>query len=103
MNRGPMAELWGGPEDGAQVWMPPGELPRLVGVHRTADGALVPIRGRGVLDTETPHVCVYERATLDVLQAWHTACGHYLSQPDELPPLYVHRDLVTRWTAHGQV
>jgi hypothetical protein len=102
MDRGRQAELWGGPEDGARVWMPPGELPRLVGVHRTADGALVPIRGRQ-LNLERAHVCVYERAGIDVLRAWHAACGPWLNQPDQLPPLYVHRDLVTRWLARGQV
>lgn len=102
MDRGRQVELWGGPEDGALVWMPPGDLPRLVGVHRTQDGALIPIRGRQ-LNLELAHVLVYERATIDVLRAWHSHCGPYASQPDSLPPLYVHRDLVTRWTTHGSV
>jgi hypothetical protein len=41
---GQQLELWGGPFDGATLWCPPGELPDVVGMHRTADGALVPIR-----------------------------------------------------------
>ena len=62
MNRGAHAELWAGPEDGTTVWMPPGELPDRVGVHRTADGKAVTIRG-GILDRMvTPgHIAVYRR------------------------------------------
>ncbi len=62
-----MAELWGGPEDGSEVWMPPGELPAMVGVHRTAwDHTLVVIRGRAVelaAAGALPHVLVYELHT----------------------------------------
>lgn len=41
---GHQVELWGGPYDGDRVWCPPGELPPVIGVHRTDDGALVPVR-----------------------------------------------------------
>ena len=36
--------LWGGPHDGAQLWLPPGELPELLGVQRGQDGQLYPLR-----------------------------------------------------------
>lgn len=55
------AELWGGPEDGEHVWVPK-VLPELIGVHRLADGALVPIRDQRQLALHRDHVSVY---TLD--------------------------------------
>lgn len=54
---GQQVELYGGPFDGGSVWCPPGELPDVVGVHRTADGALVPIRSATV--RLLPHVESY--------------------------------------------
>lgn len=36
--------LWGGPHDGAALWLPPGELPDLIGVQRAPDGQLHPLR-----------------------------------------------------------
>jgi len=95
-------QLWGGAEDGATLWVPSGALPRLIGAHRTADGALVPIRGGRVLDQlELPHVQVYRRALLvDVQLSPLGTRLNWLAQvrPD---PIYVHRDLVDRWTARG--
>lgn len=41
---GHLVELWGGPDDGATVWVPPGELPPVIGVHVTDDGTVVPVR-----------------------------------------------------------
>lgn len=35
--------LWGGPEDGAELVLPPGPLPPLLWVHRDLDGHLVPV------------------------------------------------------------
>lgn len=102
-------QLWGGPEDGATLWVPVGELPRLVGVHRTEDGALVPIRGRS-LNLELAHVTVYEHVHLHLLHCWRERVGDRVRLFDpgrvqrlEDVPLYVHRDLVTRWTAQGSV
>jgi hypothetical protein len=95
------AQLRGGPEDGATVWLPDGDLPARVGVHRLPDGALVPIRGRA-LTLELGHVAVYERATIDVLRAWTRAVGMRVAEPTgraEAHPACVHRELVTRWTA----
>jgi len=92
---GMCVQLWGGPEDGATVYVPPGPAPLLVGVHRMADGALVPIRGRS-LDRELAHVQVYERAhpawVRLLLPGWRRGYGR---------PLYVHRELLERWTAQG--
>lgn len=104
MNRGQHAQLWGGPEDGATLYVPPGELPALIGAHRTLDGALVPIRGRA-LHVELEHVEVYERATEAVMRSALRAGGGRYWVPVVHPslPLYVHRDLVTRWTTQGQM
>jgi hypothetical protein len=52
------AELWGGPEDGELVWVP-AVLPYLIGVVRTDDGALVPVRDLRQLQIEREHVAVY--------------------------------------------
>lgn len=41
---GHLVELWGGPDDGARVWCPPGDLPPVIGVARTGQGTLVPVR-----------------------------------------------------------
>lgn len=35
---GHLVTLWGGPEDGAQLWLPPGQLPAAIGVVRLAAG-----------------------------------------------------------------
>lgn len=109
MNRGQHVLLWGGPEDGAQLWVPPGELPQLVGAHRTLDGALVPIRGRA-LHAELEHVAVYEHLTLELLTAWRSVAGvrGRLLDPGghlhlEDVPLYVYRELATRWLTQGQM
>lgn len=107
------ALLWGGPEDGAAVWLPPGDPPARVGVHRTGDGALVPVRGRALLHEAAGHPAaghlqVYERATVGVLRAAYTALrGRPPAAGYRGPPmmvetdglLYVWRELVTRWTA----
>lgn len=111
------ALLWGGPMDGASVFMGQGPLPARVGMHRTADDHLVPIRTRalqGELDAELvdryAHVQLYERVTIDVLRAWRARVGDTARLFDpagyrelEDVPLYVHRDLVTRWLAQGQM
>jgi hypothetical protein len=55
------AELWGGPEDGALVWVPQ-LLPDLLGVHRMQDGTLIPIRDQRQLMLEHAHVSVYRHA-----------------------------------------
>lgn len=94
------AQLWGGPEDGATVWLDGADLPARVGVHRTADGVLVPIRTRALLmHADAGHVAVYERAvaltavpTLTMAQALRTIA--------QTGPLYLHRELVTRWAAN---
>jgi hypothetical protein len=56
------AELFGGPEDGAIVWVSPGAPPELLGVVRLEDGALVPVRDQRQLEAERQHVVVYVRA-----------------------------------------
>jgi hypothetical protein len=56
------AVLFGGPEDGATVWVPPGSPPQLLGVHRMEDGALVPVRDQRQLSAAREQVVVYQRA-----------------------------------------
>lgn len=56
---GHLVELWGGPFDGDRLWCPPGELPDVIGAHRTADGAVVPIRS--AVARLLPHVETYRR------------------------------------------
>jgi hypothetical protein len=104
------AELWGGPMDGASVFMGDGELPARVGMHRTADGQLVPIRTRALVQLQhsPEHVQVYERATVDVLRAFRVLMGGSRGAVGPLNtlqgvPLYVHRELVIRWQTRGQV
>jgi hypothetical protein len=99
-------QLWGGPMDGERVFLGDGDLPARVGMHRTADGALVPIRSRAMADGQHQHVDVYERVTLDVLKAWRAQVGDTARLFDaagyqrlEDVPLYVYRDVVTRWLA----
>jgi hypothetical protein len=102
-------QLWGGPEDGAVVFMDGGDLPPRVGTHRTAAGHLVPIRSRALnlgLPLVADHVAVYEHVTLDVLRLWRAAVGEKARLFDpaghsalEDVPLYVWRELVTHWTA----
>ena len=104
MDRGRMVELWGGPEDGERVWVPPGDLPQLVGVHRTWAGVLVPIRG-AVLQRNSDHVAVYEHVTPDLFRAWCAVLKRDDAQWVPVPPdtlLYVHRDLAVRWLTTGQ-
>jgi hypothetical protein len=105
IDRGRIAQLWGGPEDGETLWVPPGDLPRLVGVHRTYAGVLVPIRGRGVLERNLEHVCVYEHVTPQLFRAWCAVLGRddsHWEQVSPEEPLYVHRDLATRWLTQEQ-
>jgi hypothetical protein len=110
VNAGRHVQLWGGPEDGATVWMDGGQLPPRVGAHRTAAGHLVPIRTRALLVCpDAGSVAVYEHVTLDVLRLWRAAVGAHARLFDpaghqELAdvPLYVHRELVTRWAAQDQ-
>lgn len=99
--RGRDARLWGGPEDGATVWMPPGDLPARVGVIRDGAGLLVPLRGAGQLATPDPQVAVYEHLTRGVLRAWCglMGAGGWESAGLDEPPTYIWRELVTRWTA----
>lgn len=59
---GHLVELWGGPFDGTQVWCPPGELPDVVGMHRTADGTVVPVRAASA--RLLPHVVTYRLGEL---------------------------------------
>lgn len=101
MNRGRQAQLWGGPEDGASLYVPPGDLPRRIGAHRTADGALVPIRGAALLHENPGHIQVYEHVTVELLRAWPGYRERIASGTGDVAdlPLYVHRDLVTRWLA----
>lgn len=54
------AELYGGPHDGEQVWMPSGDLPETIALHRAEDGTVVPLRGE--LARVLPSVATY---TLD--------------------------------------
>lgn len=42
---GHRVQLWGGPFDGAQLWLPPGPLPTVVEVVRMDSGALAALRG----------------------------------------------------------
>lgn len=103
------ARLWGGPMDGATVFLGSGDLPDRVGMHRTADDRLVPIRGSGQLDMLTAaHVEVYEHATSGMLRGLRLILGRPRSAirlvpaVEDLRCLYVHRDLATRWLAHPQ-
>lgn len=54
---GHLVELYGGALDGDRLWLPPGDLPDVIGVHRTADGAAVPIRSATL--RMLPHVEAY--------------------------------------------
>jgi hypothetical protein len=94
VNRARYAQLWGGPEDGARLWMPPGDLPARVGAHRTARGELVPIRGRALV-LELDHLPVYERARA----AQVTVLGTVVNLEDPEAPVYLWAPLVTRWAA----
>lgn len=108
-------QLWGGPMDGATVFVGDGELPARVGMHRTADDYLVPIRTRalqgpleGDLAAMYTHVQVYEHVTIDVLRAWRAQVGSRAVLFDtagrqrlEDVPVYVHRELVTRWLSQA--
>lgn len=104
------AQLWGGPMDGASVFIGDGPMPPRVGMHRTVDDKLVPIRGSGQLDllAVAQHVQVYERVTLPLMHAWRAQVGDVVRLFDasgctslEDVPVYVHRELVTRWLAQG--
>lgn len=97
-------QLYGGPEDGATVYVPPGNLPERVGVARQPDGALVPIRSRQILadPAAAGHVQVYEHLTPAVFRGWCHALGrddHTWARLPEDVPLYVWRELATRWLA----
>jgi hypothetical protein len=96
MNRTRYAQLWGGPEDGARLWMPPGDLPARVGAHRTARGELVPIRGHALV-MELEHLPVYERLTAVLAHHFPAADPAVLLEPDA--PVYLWAPLVTRWAA----
>ena len=52
MTRGAVVHLWGGPLDGADLYLTPGELPELLGVHKTQRGELLGLR----LPTSTPEL-----------------------------------------------
>jgi hypothetical protein len=96
------AHLWAGPMDGEDVWLGDGDLPSRVGMHRTADGALVPIRSRALmldLPLIADHVTVYERATTDVVRACRDATGVVHSSWLEDGSTYVWRQAVDRWLA----
>lgn len=58
---GHLVELWGGPHDGATVWLPPGPLPDLIGVQAADDGALLPVRSATVRLLLAQHVDSYRR------------------------------------------
>lgn len=73
---GHLVELWGGPHDGATVWCPPGELPRVIGVHRTEDGTVVPVRS--ALVGMLPGVDVY---VLGIDGTGTTAADRYVWTP----------------------
>jgi hypothetical protein len=93
--------LWGGPEDGAVVWVDGGDLPARIGTARTAGGALVPIRSRALLASpDAGHVQVYERATAAIRERMLAHAGGRLDVSLS-GHLYVHRDLVTRWAAQA--
>lgn len=64
---GHLLELWGGPHDGERVWCPPGDLPDVIGVHRTADGAVVPVRSATA--RMLPHVQTYRQGDLAAARA----------------------------------
>lgn len=64
---GHLVELYGGPFDGDRLWCPPGELPDVVGVHRTTDGAAVPIRSATA--RLLPHVSTYRLGDLVAARA----------------------------------
>lgn len=96
------AQLWAGPEDGEAVWLGDADLPPRVGVHRTADGALVPIRSRALmldLPLIADHVQVYERATVQVVRACRDATGVVHASWLEDGSTYVWRQVVDRWLA----
>jgi hypothetical protein len=96
------AQLWAGPMDGQAVFLGDGELPARVGMHRTADGALVPIRSRALLaglPLAAGQVAVYERATVDVVRACRDATGVVHASWLEDGSTYVYREVVTRWLA----
>lgn len=54
---GHLVELWGGSMDGATLWLPPGQLPPVIGVTTTPAGAVVPVRA--AVAQQLPHVHVY--------------------------------------------
>lgn len=96
-------QLWGGPMDGAAVFVGDGDLPARVGMHRTADDALVPIRGSAQLNMPVvaQHVQVYERAGLSTCAIIAVGLSPWLARLDEHVPVYVHRELITRWIAQS--
>lgn len=101
VNRCRPVQLWGGPEDGATVMLPPGELPARIGVHRTAHGDLVPIRGRALV-LELPTLPLYEQVNPVSYRHWCAVLERDDSRyphvrPDE--PLYLWAQLPARWAA----
>lgn len=104
LTAGRFAQLWGGPEDGGTVWLPPaGDLPARLGILRDARGQAVTLRGRAMLDQPaTPaQVAVYEHLTLPLLRAWCELMGQDPAgyTVTDTPPVYLWRDLVTLWTS----
>jgi hypothetical protein len=96
-------QLWGGPEDGATVFMDGADLPARVGVHRTRDGYLIPIRSRALnlgLPLVADHVAVYEHAQPAMPVPCRTLAAG-LRALDDQAPLYLWRELVTRWAAQA--
>lgn len=59
--RGTIVPLWGGVEDGAELYLAPGELPAQIGVQRTRRGELFAIRGHALTDDSRPLVALYDR------------------------------------------
>jgi hypothetical protein len=41
---GQLVQLWAGPHDGGHLYLPPGPLPDVIGVHLTTTGTLYPVR-----------------------------------------------------------
>lgn len=97
MIRGTVVSLWGGPEDGADLYMPPGELPERLGVHRTRRGELVGVRGHalhGPLEALPLYSQVRTGQVAGTGLAWLT-----WTAGDARHPVYVHAELLQRWTA----